>query len=116
MEGRPWLFEGTLFSVVDFDGCHSLDELDFDHALFWVRMYKLPLACMGREVGQKLGSIVGVVEEVDTNEDEIGWGEYLHVRIHVNVTKPLSRGRMLKLKDKSKWIPFQYEKIPKFCF
>jgi hypothetical protein len=79
LEGRLWTFEGTLFSVVDFDGCHSLDQLDFNYALFWVRMFKLPLACIGRKVGFKLGSSVGRVEEVDTNEVGIEREEYLRV-------------------------------------
>ena len=51
---------------------------------------------MGREMGISLGSTVGEVEEVDTNEDGIGWGTFLRVRIRINVMKPLSRGQMLK--------------------
>jgi hypothetical protein len=37
-----------------------------------VRMNNLPLACMGREVGLKIGGSVGRVEEVDTDNDGIG--------------------------------------------
>ena len=79
-------------------------------------MFQLPLACMGRDMGYKLGSTVGVVEEVDTNEEGFEWGKFLRVRIRINITKPLARGRMLRLKERSYWIPFQYEKIPKFCY
>ena len=64
-------------------------------------MYDLPLVCMEKEMGLKLGSIVGKVEEVDTDWDGTSWGEYLRVRVHVNLTKPIPRGRILKLKDKS---------------
>lgn len=67
-------------------------------------------------MGFKLGSTVGKVEEVDTDVDGTGWGEYLLVRVHISLTKPLPRGRTLKLKDKLLGVPFQYEKIPKFCF
>jgi hypothetical protein len=79
-------------------------------------MMDMPLACMGREVGLKIGSTVGVVEEVDTDKDEIGWGEYLRVKIQIDLTKPLPRGRKLKYEGKSNWIAFNYEKLPKFCF
>jgi hypothetical protein len=34
----------------------------------------------------------------------------------LDLTKPLSRGRRLKLRDRSIWITFKYEKIPRFCF
>jgi hypothetical protein len=67
-------------------------------------------------MGFKLGSIVGKVEEVVIDMDGIGWGEYLRVRVHVNLKKPIPRGRILKLKDQSLWILFQHEKLPKFCF
>jgi hypothetical protein len=35
-------------------------------------MKNLPLTCMGRDVGFKIGSSVGKVEEVDTEKDDIG--------------------------------------------
>ena len=71
---------------------------------------------MGREMGYKLGAIVGAVEEVDTTEEGIGWGEFLRVKAQVNFSKPLLRGWSLKLKNKSLWIEFQCEKISKLCF
>lgn len=45
----------------------------FNEESFLVRMYNMPLACMDREMGVKLGSSAGTIEEVDTNEDGIGW-------------------------------------------
>ncbi|GLT72800.1 hypothetical protein SLA2020_447040 [Shorea laevis] len=100
----------------DFNGLIPPTQLEFEKVAFWVRMYNLPLACMGTDIGFKIGSSVGMVEEVDTNEDGVGWGEYLRVRIILDITKPLARGRILKLQGNPVWIAFQYEKIPKFCF
>jgi hypothetical protein len=59
---------------------------------------------------------MGLVEEVETEEDGIGWGEYLRVRICLNISKPLVRGRVLKLNGEATWIAFQYERLPKLCF
>ena len=64
----------------------------------------------------RLGSVLGEVVEVDTNENGVGWGEFLRACIRIDVTKPLIRGRLLKLKNGTIWIPFQYEKAPKFYF
>jgi hypothetical protein len=90
--------------------------MDFEKAAFWVRMYNLPLACMGKEVVLKIGASVGKVEDVDIIDDEVGWGEYLRVKILLDLSKPLARGRQLHLLGKSVWILFKYEKILKFCF
>jgi hypothetical protein len=116
LEGRPWLFDGFLVSIVDFDGTTPLSKMNFDKAAFWIRMYNLPLACMGKEIGHKIGSLVGHVEEVDVSEGEAGWGEFLRVRVMVDVSKPLARGQMLHLKEQSLWIAFKYEQLPRFCF
>jgi hypothetical protein len=71
---------------------------------------------MGREVGFKLGASVGTVEEVDTDAEGIGWGEFLRVKISIDLYKPLPRGRMMKFEGKSNLIGFKYENLPKFCF
>jgi hypothetical protein len=47
LKGRPWVFEGSLFIIEDFDGQSSLSNFTFDKAAFWVRMLDTPLACTG---------------------------------------------------------------------
>ena len=114
LEGRPWNFDGDLFSIIDFNGLTLIEDLEFGKAAFWVRMYKLPQACMGREVGMQVGLMVGEVEDIDFLDDGVGWGEYLRVKIRINLSKPLAKGRIIKLQEKEIWVAFQYEKIPPF--
>lgn len=45
--------------------------------------------------------------------DGVGWGEYLRVRITLDLSKPLARE---KLNGDSTWIAFQYKRLPKFYF
>ena len=58
-----------------------------------MRMFNLPLACMSKEAGIRIGSTVGKVEGVDVDE-VMGWGEFLRVRIVLDLSKPISRGRI----------------------
>jgi hypothetical protein len=116
MEGRPWTFDGSLVSLVDYDGLTPVSELEFEKAAFWVRIYNLPLACMSRATGLRIGASVGKVEEIEVDDDGVGRGEYLRVHIILDLSKPLSRGRHLKLRERTIWIDFKYEKIPCFCF
>ena len=116
MEGCPWTFDRDLVSLVELDGITPMVELEFEKAAFWVCMYNLPLACMSKAIGMRMGASVGEVLEMEVNDEGVGWGEYLRVRIVLDLSKPLSRGRRLKLRERSIWIPFKYEKIPRFCF
>jgi len=116
LEGRPWIFDGYLVSLADFDGLTPPKELKFERGSFWIRMYNLPLACMGKSTGEKIGASVGVVEEVDVGEKAAGWGEYLRVKVSIELSSPLARGRMLHLQGRSTWVAFKFEKLPKFCY
>jgi hypothetical protein len=88
----------------------------FEIVSFWVRMFNLPLAYMSESMGVQVGNSVGVVEKVETDEYGIGWGEYFCVKLRLDITKPLARGRFLKYKGESTWVAFQYERLPRFCF
>jgi hypothetical protein len=116
LEGRPWVFEKNLFAVEEFDGFSSPSEMVFDKAAFWVRIFNLPLVCMGMEIGKQIGASIGEVEMVETDDEGVGWGEYLRARIKIDLTKPLLRGRRLKIHGNSIWVRFQYEHLPHFCF
>jgi hypothetical protein len=44
---------------------------------------------------------MGDVEEVDVTCNGVGWGCCLRIRINLDITKPLDKGRALSLNDKS---------------
>jgi hypothetical protein len=71
---------------------------------------------MGKEVGYQIGATMGTMEEVDIDEEGVGWGKFLQVGIRIDLTKPLARGRVINLLGKQTLIAFQYEKLPKYCF
>jgi hypothetical protein len=116
LEGRPWSFEKSLFVVEEFDGLSTPSEISFDKVAFWVRILNLPLVCMNMEIGKQIGAAIGEVEMIDTDEEGVGWGEFLRARIKLDITKPLLRGRRMKLGGNSIWARFQYEQLPYFCF
>jgi len=107
LKGRPWLSYHSVLVSKDVDEGipHSLRV--FTSSPFSVKIHEMPLVCMSREIGQKIGSTLGMVEEVD-----VSWGRCLRIRIHLDVTRPLERERALVLSGKSIWVPFRYEKLP----
>lgn len=66
------MFEGNLFSVEEYNGTVAHSSMEFAKVLFWVWMFQLPLSCMSETMGVQLGSSVGQVVEVETNEDGVG--------------------------------------------
>jgi hypothetical protein len=116
LEWRPWVFDGNLFSVAEFDGVTQLVSIEFEKVALWVRMLNLPLACMNSEIGTMIGSAIGQVEEIEIDEEGVGWGRFLHAKIQMDLTKPLICGRRLKVQGVSMWVDLQYERLPRFCF
>jgi hypothetical protein len=116
LEGRPWSYDRTLLILNELDGQTPPSLMDFSHTPIWMQIHDLPLDCMSRGVGYKIGGSLGKVEDVAISEDDVGWGKYLRIRVAINLYKPLERGRILKLNGKSFWVPFKYEKLPVFCY
>jgi hypothetical protein len=61
---------------------------------------------MNSEIGAMIGSAIGQVKEVETDEERVGWGKFLRVKIRVDLTKPLMCGRRLKVHGVSMWVDY----------
>lgn len=116
LDGRPWSFDRQILVLNEFDGSTPPSQMDFNHSPFWIQVHDMPLLCMNKSVGTKIGRSQGVLEEVDTAGDGTGWGSCPRLRVIIDITKPLDRGRALSLEGKSLWVEFKYEKLPLFCF
>ena len=114
--GRPWSFERCLLLVTSLEGDVQSSKLDMNLVPFWVQIHDLPLLYMNREVGEHVGGILGSVLLVDTDENGVGWGKSLRVRVQLDVSQPLLRGKKIRLNGQSLWIYFKYERLPMFCY
>jgi hypothetical protein len=56
---------------------------------------------MIREVGEDIGNAIGWFVEADVPENGLGWGRYLRIRVDVDVSLPLLRGKILERADGS---------------
>lgn len=79
-------------------------------------MYNLSFCSMNRHYGNLIGEKLGTMIEVNVNSDDTRWGEFLTVRVEIELNKPLVRGRTLEYNRKKFWIAMKDEKLPRYCF
>lgn len=68
---------------------------------------------MRRLIGEKIGEVV----KVDIEENELAWGEFMHVRVNIDVSRPLLQGKKINIGTcQPCWIHFSYELLPNLCY
>ena len=59
-----------------------------------------------------IGKSIGCVEKVAASDDERGGENCMRIRVRMDVTRPLCRGRMVKMEEgKNRWVAFRYERL-----
>ena len=117
LQGEPWSYDKHLVSFQRVDIDTEVTEMQCGYVSFWVQIYNLPIGRMKREFAMALGSAVGEVEQVAESEEEKGYEGCMRIRVKVDISKPLCRGRKARLASgRETWISFKYERLPIFCY
>ena len=116
LEGHPWSFDWFLFALSDFDGSIPSSQWDFTSSPFWIQIHNLPLICMMKAIGSKIGHSLGILEAMDITGEGVEWGSVIRIRVIIDIQKPLERGRSLNIGGKAHWVSFKYENLSVFCF
>lgn len=116
LQGEPWVFDRHLVVLQRYDSSSPVQELSFDRTSFWVQIHNLPLSLMIVEAAVSLGETLGVVI-VPSDTTEMKGVNFMTVRVAVDVTKPLCRGRVITWdQGREGWASFMYERLPKICY
>ena len=55
--------------------------------------------------------------DVDVAESRVHWGKFLRVRVQIDVTKKIVKGKRIIVEGgEQRWITFKYERLPNFCY
>ena len=116
MDSEPWSFSKHLVVMKRYDNDRPLDDVKYDWTTFWVQVHGLPLRYMTIEAAEKICRGVGEVIKQSDSKVYDG-GNFIRVKVSVDITIPLCRGRLIKLKDdKQVWVSFKYERLPNICY
>ena len=109
----PWTFDKKLIQIVRFEGDLQPAEVSFKFAAFWIQIFNLPIKSMVQAVGEDIRNAIGRSLEVDVPENGLGWGRYLRIRVNLEISQPLLRGKILEFeKGAPFWVDFRYEHLP----
>ena len=101
----------------EFEGDKNPKDILLKLSPFWVQIYNLPLNSRTREAGKAIGESLGKFIEVDVEDTGVQWGTCLRVRVEIDVTRKLIRGRKINMeKGETRWVHFKYERLPNFCY
>ena len=117
MEMRPWSYEKQLVLIREFEGKLVPKEISISWSPFWIQIYNLPLKSMTSGMGYAIGGKIGEVLEVDVPEKGVQWGKYLRVKVNLDKSRKLVRGKKVCIEGSSgRWVFFKYERLPNFCY
>ena len=72
---------------------------------------------MNKDVGARIANEMGELITVDAPKSGLAWGPFLRIRVIIDITKPLMRGKMIQIENlDAGWVVFKYEKLPIFCY
>ncbi|XP_065633017.1 uncharacterized protein At4g02000-like [Quercus suber] len=113
---EPWTFDKHLVVVQKYERNTPLQDVSFNKTSLWVQVFDIPVRYMTKEVAKDICSSVGEVCLSKTHPTEVG-GSFVRVRIRVDVTQPLCRGRVVDLEEGDRvWVSFKYERLPILCY
>ena len=113
---EPWSFDKHLVVVQSYDIDTAVGDLEFNRVSFWVQVHDLPVRFRRRKVAEQICEAVGRIN-ASTDDSESEGDNFMRVRVSVDITKPLCRGRIISLDNgKELWVSFKYERLPNLCY
>ena len=115
LSNEPWSFDKHLIVLQRYDKDTPIEDLTFNRTSFWVQVHNIPMRFMNQKVAEGICSTVGTV--IQKPNMEVDGGSFMRVRVSMDVTRPLSRGRMVSVgQGKEQWVSFKYKCLPNICY
>ena len=113
---EPWSFDRHLVVLQRLESATSVNALKLDSVSLWVQVHHIPVSYLNRGVAEDLCEAVGVVDR-SAKDTEVDRGSFFRIRVRVDISIPLCRGRVLSMEDGEEcWVSFKYERLPNICY
>ena len=116
ISNEPWSFDKHLVVMWKYEKETPVADVKFDRVSFWVQLHGIPPRYMTMEAALKISEVIGVVSHPKEFKEMDG-GNFLHLKVSLDLTLPLCHGRLISLENgKQIWISFKYERLPNLCY
>ena len=93
-----------------------MKEVEFKSCSFWIQVHDVPFKFLTPGTAVEVGETIGTVSKQHDIFEIVG-GTFLRVRVEVDITRPLCRGRRVTFEEGvDRWVSFQYKWLPNLCF
>jgi hypothetical protein len=116
MNMGPWLFRNNYALIMEeYDGFKNPRSIVLDKVAVWVRVMQLPDNYLKEPIIRGMCRQIGEITEVQVKLPAGYIGEFVHIRVKINVANKLFRFVSMTKDKKRDWYQLKYEKLPVFC-
>ena len=106
---EPWSYDKNLMVLKRHEADFEVENLSFNLTHFWVQVHGISVRFMNNRVAEGLCETAGQVCHLQNAPTEDG-GSFMRVRVLVDISQPLCRGRVIAFDDsREQWVTFKYE-------
>ena len=117
LDRSPWSFDKKLVLLKCFTSDVGSENVTFQRSLFWIWVFNIPIKSMNATVGNYISDEIGIPLLVDAPKSGLASRPFLRIRVDVDITKSLMRGKMIQIEGMEKgWVYFKYERLPIYCY
>ena len=115
LQGESWAFDRHLVAIQRYGGSISIHKLHFEKSIFYVQIHNLLFSLLTIEAILNIGETLGFVT-IPKDSGQMKGGSFMKVRVEVDITKPLCRGRKISWdQDYKGWATFMYDRLSNIC-
>ncbi|XWS46557.1 hypothetical protein CRYUN_Cryun14cG0078100 [Craigia yunnanensis] len=96
IKGGPWTFNQHLPITSRLKVGDNPTQIPLFLTEFWIQVHDFPNGFMFEKVGREIGNFIGSYVKADANNYGGIWRNFMHIRVAVDVRKPLKRRMKIK--------------------